>query len=1050
MNNAIRSRSVTMSWLSTTLTRKLNKRMANVKPTHAAIKRYHAELAEFADHGAVHETAVRAAFFRLLESTCPPGWKWIPESADKVAGRTVRPDATLEDQNYLPRGYWEAKDTSVNLDAEVQKKIKRGYSLENTIFEDTREAILYQNGREVARYDLAHAAEVATLLNDFYGYAHPIIVDFEKAVAAFKDDVGRLAGGFKKKIDEAHRDNPAFEQAFEAFLALCRRSINPNISRDAVDEMLIQHMFTERLLRTVFDQEDFLRRNVVAAEVEKVVAALVSRAFDRKEFMGRLDRFYVAIEEAAKTITDWPAKRNFITAVYEKFFQGYAVNVADTHGIVYTPAPLVDFMCGSVGRVLQDEFGADLGDEGVVVIDPAAGTGSFVARLLEMVPKRRLEAFYGERLFANEVMLLPYYVAALNVEHTYRELSGRYEPFDGLCFVDTLGLMDEPQRALEFMSERNTQRVERQLAAPITVVLGNPPYNVGQLNENDNNKNRRYPAVEKRIRETYAKDSKATLKAQLYDAYVKFFRWATDRLGERDGVVCLVTNNSFVDDVAFDGMRKHILQDYERVYHLDLHGNVRQNPKISGTSHNVFGIQVGVGITVAIKKKAYRTPLLFYERVPEFWRKEEKYKFLNKAGDCAGVKYRKLKPDARYTWLVPEGAGVFEAFAPLGTKKTKKKNVKPDGVIFELYSNGVKTNRDGVVYDFDADVLKKRMDDFIGKYNSEVGRLKGKEKKADETDEGFIDRSVDYNLLKWDGTLKGHLAKEKYTRFDADKIRNSLYRPFNKRYLYFADLLINSVYLNHYFFPYAAAERENRVICATAIGRIKDHHVLITEVIADFHLTGDSQCFPFYVYDEDGSNRRENVTDWALAAFRDHYNDKKITKWDIFYYCYGVLHHPKYRKDFAGCLKRELARVPFASDLWAFARAGRELADLHVGYENVEPLKLKWQETQDTPLSWRVEKMKWLDEAKTALRVNDTLTLAGIPKEAHEYKLGNRSALDWLVDQYVVKRDRETHAVTSDPNRADDPEYIVRLVGQVARVSVETVRIVRELPKKAW
>jgi len=1034
--------------------------MVKTKPTHAAIKRYHAELAEYADHGAVHEMAVRAAFFRLLESTCPSGWKWIPESAERVAGHTVRPDATLEDQNYLPRGYWEAKDTSVNLDAEVAKKIKRGYSLENTIFEDTREAILYQNGREVERYDLTNATAVADLLNDFYGYAHPIIVDFEKAVAAFKDDVGRLAGGFKKKIDEAHRDNPAFRQAFEAFLALCRRSINPNISRDAVDEMLIQHMFTERLLRTVFDQEDFLRRNVVAAEVEKVVAALVSRAFDRKEFMGRLDRFYVAIEEAAKTITDWPAKRNFITAVYEKFFQGYAVDVADTHGIVYTPAPLVDFMCASVGRVLQDEFGADLGDEGVVVIDPAAGTGSFVARLLEMVPKRRLEAFYGERLFANEVMLLPYYVAALNVEHTYRELSGHYEPFDGLCFVDTLGLMDEPQRALEFMSERNTQRVERQLAAPITVVLGNPPYNVGQLNENDNNKNRRYPAVEKRIRETYAKDSTATNKNALSDAYVKFFRWATDRLGDRDGVVCLVSNNGFLDGVAFDGFRKGLQGTFAKIYHFDFKGNARTSgERRRREGGNIFldQIRVGVGVTVLVKKGGRRKAAdIYYHVVGDYWKEPEKTARLKSFADISAVKWQGLKPDARFTWHVPEGQGVFEEFTPLGTKETKRKTTKAEGVVFELFSNGVKTNRDDVVYDYDERALRDRVREFITEYNTWVYRFKdadGKPKSRRDL-QRFVDNFVSYDKIKWSRDLKLDVIRGNHAEFKEEKVRASLYRPFNKRCLFFDRILNEEVYQFPSFLPNAASENENRIIVISDIGyRAQRPSALVTNLIPELHLTAASdghQCFPFYVYDEDGTNKRENVTDWALAAFGDHYKDKKITKWDVFYYCYGVLHHPKYRKDFAGCLKRDLARVPLAPEFWPFARAGRELAELHVGYENVEPLKLKWQETPDTPLSWRVEKMKWLDEAKTTLRVNDTLTLAGIPKEAHEYKLGNRSALDWLVDQYVVKRDRETHAVTSDPNRADDLEYIVRLIGQVARVSVETVRIVKGLPKKAW
>jgi len=320
-----------------------------------------------------------------------------------------------------------------------------------------------------------------------------------------------------------------------------------------------------------------------------------------------------------------------------------------------------------------------------------------------------------------------------------------------------------------------------------------------------------------------------------------------------------------------------------------------------------------------------------------------------------------------------------------------------------------------------------------------------------------VDNFVSYDKVKWSESLKANLVRGITAKFDDAEVRPSLYRPFSKRWLYFDALVNERRYQFPWILPVAAAEAENRIICLPGIGGRTYFWTIATNVIPNLSvITIDSnQCFPFYVYDEDGSNTRENVTAWALAAFRERYRGQTVglsplSKWDIFYYCYGILHHPEYRKKFAGCLKRELARIPFAPEFWPFARAGRELADLHVGYEAVEPVKLKWQETPDTPLSWRVEKMKWLDEAKTALRVNDTLTLAGIPKEAHEYKLGNRSALDWLVDQYVVKRDRETHAVTSDPNRAADPEYIVRLIGQVARVSVETVRIVKALPKKAW
>ena len=318
-----------------------------------------------------------------------------------------------------------------------------------------------------------------------------------------------------------------------------------------------------------------------------------------------------------------------MNTVYERFFQGYSVKVADTHGIVYTPQEIVDFMCASVEEVLRSEFGKTLGDEGVQILDPCTGTGNFIVNLLRRIPKRDLPRMYREQLFANEVMLLPYYIAALNIEHAYYELTDGYEAFPGLCFVDTLDLAKGKQSTFGFMTRENVARVERESEAKITVILGNPPYNANQVNENDNNKNRKYEIVDARVRATYAKESTATLKNKLYDPYVKFIRWATDRLNGRDGIVCMVTNNSFVvDGPPFDGMRKVLEDEYTRIYHVDLHGNVRRNPKLSGTTHNVFGIQVGVGITLAVRKAIEKRPRIMYHRLPEGWRKERKLAWL--------------------------------------------------------------------------------------------------------------------------------------------------------------------------------------------------------------------------------------------------------------------------------------------------------------------------------------------------------------------------------------------------------------------------------------
>ncbi len=1045
-----------------------------IKPTHKPIKTYYETLAALGKQKIKHEQGLRGAFQALLTGLGRKRhWTLVPELSHRPGapdGPRVVPDATLRDDFNMPRGYWEAKDTGDDLDAEIRKKIKKGYPSTNIIFEDTRSAVLIQNRNEQLRADLADPQALCDLLNAFFAHTEPNIDSFEKAVDEFKQRVPELAEGLVKKIRDAHDSNKPFQHAFDKFFEVCKASLNPNLSTDAVDEMLVQHLLTIRLFRTIFDNEDFNRRNAVAAEIEKVIDALTGKSFDRKTYLKSLDLFYVAIEAAAKNLTEFSEKQHFLNTVYERFFQGYSVKVADTHGIVYTPQPIVDFMVNSVQEVLKQEFGLELWSEGVNILDPCTGTGNFVVNILNRIPKKHLPRVYAHQLFANEVMLLPYYIAALNIEHAYFEKTGEYEPFDGLCFVDTLDMIEA--KSYEhygdlFISEENAERVARQKKAKINVIIGNPPYNVGQLNENDNNKNRKYKIIDKRISDTYAGDSKASNRNALSDAYVKFFRWATDRLDGRDGIVCFVSNNGFVDQIAFDGMRKHLSQDFTHLYHVDLHGNVRKNPKLSGTTHNVFGIQVGVGVTVAVRRAASRAKRIEYLRVPEFWRKEEKLDFLLKCENVNGIPsrnekknalvWRQVEPTTDNIWLASEGTEQFRTFLSVGTKIEKSSEEENVKSVFKLFSGGVKSNRDDVVYDFDKIPLRKRVREFVENYNAEVDRYQRTDNVRD------IDAFVKYDSIKWSRDLKLDVVRGHYALFDEVKVVSSLFRPYAKKYLFLDRILNEEVYGIPRVFPNVVGKVINALICVTNEAQI-EFSAIVTNVVPCLHLGGrQGQCFPFYVYDEDGTNRRENITDWTLAEFRTHYKDKKIDKWAIFHYVYGLLHHPGYREKYADCLKRELPRIPYAPDFWAFAKAGKKLAELHLNYEDSKPYDLEEVESDDLPRSTRVEKMKLLGpDGKSARKVdssaqcgpkdkyrvwvNDSLTLDGIPPLVFDYRLGNRSALEWVIDQYQVYTDPRS-GITQDPNREDDPEYIVRLLGQVTRVSIETVNLVNALPK---
>jgi predicted helicase len=1013
----------------------------SIKTLTRALDTYDAALATYARQQITHEQATRLAFSTLLDTLARAvGWTLVLEQA--LANR-ARPDGTLQDSFLIPRGYWEAKDTHDDLDAEIRAKIARGYPLTNMLFEDTRRAVLYQDGRPAFEADLSQRDQFVALLRQFFGYTGAQIEAFHAAVTEFQERIPELARGLLARIETERSQNPRFVAAFDAFGQICRAAIDPNISVAEIEELLVQHLLTERLFRTVFDDPDFTRRNVIANEIETVIRALTSRSFNRSAFLKSLDYFYIAIEAAAQTIDDFAQKQTFLNTVYERFFQGFSRDQADTHGIVYTPQPIVDFMVASVDEVLQHEFGLSLSSEGVKILDPATGTGNFIVNILRRISGRSLKHKYREDLFANEIMLLPYYIAALNIEHAYYDLTGEYAPFEGICFTDTLDLAESQQ--LSLFAEENTERVAREKNAEITVIIGNPPYNVGQRSENDNNKNRRYKVIDDRIRQTYVKDSKATLKTQVYDPYVKFFRWAVDRLRGQNGIVCYVSNNSFVDQLAFDGMRKHLAQDFTQIYHLDLHGNVRQNPKLSGTTHNVFGIQVGVGITIAVRNKLHATRFIKYYRVPADWRKTEKLMFLAEKKSISAVAWHDLQPDTKQTWLTEGMQSDFDAFLPIGTKGAKAERGDDVRAVFKTYSGGVKANRDDWVYDFNRANLADKIQRFIETYNSEVDRWLRRTDQGSNIDDFVL---YDDKRIKWSGDLKEHLVRGVYAEFSIQHVRYSFYRPFVKRYLYFDAVLNNRRYLQHFFFPISMTESENIAIVVSDVGYRSPFGVIVTNIIPDLHLIAASdafQCFPFYTYAEDGSDRRENITDWALAQFQAQYG-AAVTKRDIFHYVYGVLHSPQYRERYAANLKRELPRIPFVAPaaFAAFVAAGARLAELHLAYEQAQEYPLQWIENRAVPFSWRVTKMR-LSADKTQLVVNQSLTLGGIPPACFAYRLGNRSALEWVIDQYQLATDARS-GITSDPNRADDEEYIVRLVGRVITVSVETVAIVAALP----
>ena len=511
--------------------------MLNIKSSHKAIKEYYTSLEMYAKQGISHETAIKNAFQNVLVTCCKQlNYDFIEEFPYKRLERhKARIDGAFLGNYKVPQGYWEAKDSQDDLAKEVKNKFEQGYPRDNIIFQSPERAIIYQGSTMILDENITSPDRLVQVLKCLFEFKTDTQMEWEKAVEEFKMRIPESAEIVVKLIEE-RKSNIAFIKSFDTFTDICRTSINPNISIDAIEEMLVQHLLTERIFRKVFENPDFINRNIIASEIDRVISALTSRKFNRNDFLKPLDRFYVVLEKQAHTIDDYSIKQSFLNTVYEKFFQGFAIKNADTMGIVYTPQPIVDFMVNSVNEILKREFGKSLSAKNVNILDPFTGTGNFANNNLRKINKLDLKYKYLNEIHCNEIMLLPYYIASMNIEHQYYEITGEYIPFPGICLVDTFQLVEGSQYSM--FSEENTQRVEQLKQTPIFVYIGNPPYNAGQANENDNNKNRKYPVLDKRVSDTFGKDSKATNKNMLQDPYIKAFRMAIDKVTENgEGIV---------------------------------------------------------------------------------------------------------------------------------------------------------------------------------------------------------------------------------------------------------------------------------------------------------------------------------------------------------------------------------------------------------------------------------------------------------------------------------------------------------------------------------
>ena len=877
------------------------------------------------------------------------------------------------------------------------------------------------------------------------------------------EDVARIASAHITRIATAVGAGGNVTKAFAQYLDGLRRTINPAVTRGEAVEMLAQHLVTTPVFEALFGDSDFTRRNPVSESMAEVLQALHEEEaieHERAELAG----FYRSVRTRASNIDNLEGRQRVVKELYEVFFQRAFPKTAERLGIVYTPVEVVDFMLRSVDWVLREHFGTHLGSRDVHVLDPFAGTGTFIARLLAMLGPDDLGPAYRELLHANELVLLAYYVGAINIEQTYHGLrgTGAYEPFPGIVLADTFQLGEGHDELWPEFLRPNSERARLQQDLPITVVLGNPPWSVGQRSENDNNRNLAYPQLDERIRRTYG-GSEASSVRSLYDSYIRAFRWGTDRIGGR-GIVCFVSNGAFIDATSADRLRKAFVEECSAIWCLNLRGNQRTSGETSRREGGkIFGqgSRAPVAITLLMKDTRHSGPAeLYYHDIGDYLSREEKLAKVASFSDIGGVEWQTITPNAAGDW-VNQRSEVFETFQPLGADK-----VASTDAVFDSYSNGVKTNRDAWAYNFSRKELLESMSRTIVAYEEQRTGfhrevLDGCFLATDGAVSEFVD--TDPRRISWTANLKTDLRRDKPASFEPTKAVPSLYRPFCKQWLYFDRQWDERVYLIPSLFPTPA--HENRVIAVSSIGTRSRFSAVMTDAVPCLHLadaSNGSQCFPRYRYTRvghdgtlfegqpSGFERHDAISRSALDRYRSRYGGG-VSADDIFHYVYGVLHSPEYRGRFAAELGKMLPRLPMLDAFWEFVQAGRRLADLHVGYESVEPWPLDGLPGDGAePRTLRVERMRFGGNARNPDRsvivVNPWVTLSGIPEEAYRYEVNGRSAVAWLLDRYQVRRDPASGNL-NDPNEwSDDPRYIVDLVARVVTVSIESVAVIDRLP----
>jgi predicted helicase len=894
-------------------------------------------------------------------------------------------------------------------------------------------------------------------------------------------NVAEIAQRQKERINRLIVDDVTHQKVFESFLQGLQKNINPSITQHEAVEMLSQHIITKPVFEALFEGYSFVKNNPISVSMQSMLDLLEDQSFDKDA--ETLQKFYDSVKMRASGIDNAEGKQRIIIELYDKFFKTAFPKMVEQLGIVYTPVEVVDFIIHSVNDILKKEFDRTISDENIHVLDPFTGTGTFMTRLLQsgLIEQKDLERKYRHELHANEIVLLAYYIAAVNIENAFHDATDdpddgigkeKYIPFDGIVLTDTfqLGETDASEKMFSEMFPQNSDRVERQKKAPLRVIIGNPPYSIGQKSANDNAQNQSYPILDGKIANTYAKLSTAGLNKSLYDAYIKAFRWSSDRLDPKNGgIIAFVTNGAWLDGNSTDGFRKSLETEFSSIYVFNLRGNQRTSGELSRKEGGkIFGSgsRTPIAITLLVKNPEAKTEkaTIYYHDIGDYLSQIEKLDIIKKfqSGGGDAFPWKQLLPNKDSDWISKRN-DAFDNFIPLVPEKNL--NLKTQ-TFFNFHCPGILSSRENWVYNFSNEKLKlnvNRMIDFYNKQRIEYNSTKSEKIKVED----FIDTNP--SNISWTVNLKSFLLKNKEVKYN-EEIRQGLLRPFMKQNIYYNKDLIERPGLFKNLLPNKITE--NKIICVSGNGANKINCIYIVDEIIDYNaIDAGAKCFPLYYYEENTSAqkglfdevsesayiRRDGVSDFILESAKIQYG-KNVTKQDVFYYVYGFLHSPEYRETFANDLKKMLPRLPLVEDVrdfWAFSKAGRQLAELHLNYESVlafEGVTVKQPDLMMAPDElYRVTKMRFpKKDQKDTIIYNGQITINNIPAKAYEYVVNGKSAIEWIMERYQVTVHKDS-GIKNDPNdwsaEVGNPSYIFDLLLSIINVSVRTVEIVEGLPR---